>query len=211
MEKSNHFIERRGSGNLYQLLIPHEWSYNSQRTPMGKVLLERLTGGDRRSIGQANEIVKEVLRTPQLFTTLFEGLHDDNPLIRMRTADALEKITAQRPAWLAPYKYELLRLLAAPEQPEVRWHLIQMAPRLHLTLRERAKTISVLKNYLSDNSSIVKTSAMQTIAELAGNDEHLRTDTISLLERLVKTGTPAMKSRGRKLLKSFGIENPHTT
>lgn len=178
---------------------------------MSKILLEKLTGGDRRSIGQANEVVDEVLRTPQLFTTLFEGLHDDNPLIRMRTADALEKITAQRPAWLAPYKYELLRMLAAPEQPEVRWHLIQMAPRLHLTNRERTKTISVLKCYLSDDSSIVKTSAMQAIAELVGDDEHLRAETIRLLETLVKSGTPAMKSRGRKLLRNLGIENLHTT
>lgn len=182
----------------------------SQQTPMGKALLEKLTGRDRRSIGRVNEVVEEVLHTPQLFTTLFEGLHDENPLIRMRVADALEKITMQCPAWLSPYKYELLHLLNAPEQPEVRWHLIQMLPRLHLTLRERAKATSVLKGCLSDNSSIVKTSAMQAIAELAGDNEPLRAEAILLLEKLVKTGTPAMKSRGRKLLKNLGIEAPHT-
>ena len=174
-------------------------------------LLEKLAGGDRRSIGRANEVVDEVLNGPHLFETLFEGLHDDNPLIRMRAADALEKVTARHPGWLVPYKDRLLRRLAEPEIREVRWHLVQMTPRLPFSTRERIETITVLKCCLSDSSSIVKTTAMQAIADLAGDDDRLRAETIHLLERLVVVGTPAMKSRGRKLLKNFGIESPTPT
>jgi hypothetical protein len=174
-------------------------------------LVEKLAGGDRRSIGRANEVVDDVLHSPHLFETLIGGLHDDNPLIRMRAADALEKITVRHPDWLTPYKNTLLRHLAEPEMREVRWHLVQMAPRLPLTICERLKTITLLKSFLSDSSSILKASAMQAIADLVGDDDRLRAETSHLLEKLVLDGSPAMKSRGRKLLKSLGAESPNST
>jgi hypothetical protein len=169
------------------------------------MLLEKLAGGDRRSIGRSDEVVAEVLSTPRLFATLFGGLCAADPLVRMRAADALEKVTRRYPTWLAPYKNELLRQLASPEKCEVRWHLVQMAPRLPLTDRERSETQALLKCYLSDDSSIVKTSAMQALADLAGDDVQLRAEIIALLKKLVEVGTPAMKSRGRKLLGDFGV------
>lgn len=65
-------------------------------TQKGQPLLEKLLGGDRRSIGEANEVVGDVLRDPSLFGVVFESLLNDDPLIRMRAADAVEKITATR-------------------------------------------------------------------------------------------------------------------
>lgn len=58
-------------------------------------LLERVAGGDRRSIGRSNEVVAAVLHEPSLFGVLFGGLWKSDPLIRMRAADALEKITVR--------------------------------------------------------------------------------------------------------------------
>ena len=57
-------------------------------------ILKKLAGGDRRSIGRSNEIVAEVLRHPSRLSHLFEGLANDDPLVRMRAADAIEKISA---------------------------------------------------------------------------------------------------------------------
>jgi len=56
-------------------------------------LLSRLTGGDRRSIGRTGEVVAAVLGEPSLFGVLLSGLWSSDPLVRMRAADALEKIT----------------------------------------------------------------------------------------------------------------------
>jgi hypothetical protein len=178
---------------------------------MSNPLLASLTRGDRRSIGRSNEVVERVLGAPELFGALFEGLHNANPLVRMRTADALEKVSARHPNWLTPYKDDLLRFLGLPEQKEVRWHLVQMVARLPLNDHERAETLFVLKGYLSDDSSIVKTSTMQAIADLVASDERLHAETIRLFESLIREGTPAMKSRGRNLLKGFGIESPSPT
>jgi hypothetical protein len=41
---------------------------------------------------------------------------------------------------------------------------------------------------------------MQALADLAMGDEQLRGRVLPLLRELASTGTPAMRSRGRKLL-----------
>jgi hypothetical protein len=57
--------------------------------------------------------------------------------------------------------------------------------------------------YLSDESSIVKTFSMQALADLAARDGRLLAQVMPLIQRLTQTGTPAMKSRGRKLIKQW--------
>ncbi len=166
-------------------------------------LLQKLTGDDRRSIGKSNEVVAEVLTRPALFRLVFEGLLDDDPIIRMRAADAVEKITAKRPEYLRPYKKKLLRDVAGINQPEVRWHVALMIPRLRLTRNERAEALNLLVGFLQDKGSIVRAFAMQALADLAAQDVSLESQVIPMLQALTETGTPAMRARGRKLLESL--------
>lgn len=167
-------------------------------------LLARLTGGDRRSIGRADEVAALVLADPVLFDALWQGLGHADPLVRMRAADALEKVTRQRPGWLAPHKSNFLALLADAGQMEERWHLAQMAPRLPLTEMERDRVLDLLKGHLADRSSLVRVCAMQAIAELSAGDARRRDEAVRLIEDLTRRGTPAMKARGRKLLAWLG-------
>jgi hypothetical protein len=60
----------------------------------------------------------------------------ESPVLRMRAADAVEKISSQKPDLLKPFKSELLGLLFETDQKELRWHLAQMIPRLPLTKKE---------------------------------------------------------------------------
>jgi hypothetical protein len=75
-----------------------------------------------------------------------------------------------------------------------------MIPRLDLNQEERASVVARLIDYLNDKSNIVKTFSMQALADLAEKDTTLRVKVIPLLEELTRTGSSAMKSRGRKLL-----------
>ena len=75
-----------------------------------------------------------------------------------------------------------------------------MIPRLELTPKERAVAMDILFDYLRDRSSIVKTFAMQGLADLASKDCSLRGKILPLLEELTEIGTPAMRARGRNLL-----------
>jgi hypothetical protein len=134
---------------------------------------------------------------------LFDGMLSDDPIVRMRSADAVEKITAKHPAYLQPYKTELIQQVAKIEQQEVRWHVAQMMPRLELSNQERAVVVEILLGYLDDQSKIVKTFSMQALADLAEQAAVLRDRVIPLLEELTRTGSPAMRSRGRKLLEKL--------
>lgn len=163
-------------------------------------LLVQLTGGDRRSIGRSAEIVATVLAEPALFAVLFHGLLVNDPLIRMRAADAIEKITVLHPEYLAPHKTQLLQEVGPIAQQEVRWHVAQLLSRLELTADERHSAVNLLNTYLQDQSKIVKTFAMQALADIALVDAELRPSIVAQLEMLTRTGSPAMRSRGRKLL-----------
>lgn len=161
-----------------------------------------LSGGDRRSIGRSSDVVKLVLRAPRRFAELIECLWSADPIVRMRAADAAEKISAAQPELLKPYKTELLGLLAEAEQIELRWHLAQMIPRLPLTRGERRRAVDALQLYLEDRSSIVRTFALQALADLASNNPELRSQVREILEQSLRRGTAAMKARARLLLKA---------
>lgn len=170
-----------------------------RQSPMHPILA-MLQGGDRRSIGKSNEVVSMVLKEPTLFDALFSGMFVDDPLIRMRSADAVEKVTAIHPEYLASYKRALLKSLVKVEQPEVRWHVAPMLARLPLSKSEQAAVIHALTGYLNDRSSIVKTFAMQALYDLAERYKALRPIVLARIQEHVAIGTPAMKARGRKLL-----------
>jgi hypothetical protein len=166
----------------------------------GKDILTLLRGGDRREIGRSDEVAAIVSKKPALFPKLFRGLWSEDRLVRMRAADAIEKITRTSHDLLQPYKKELLGLMAESDEQEVRWHLAVMVPRVRLTPKERQLAVSLLNTYLEDRSSIVKTFALQGLADLAVRDESIRPQIIELLRESERNGTPAMRARSRKLL-----------
>ena len=83
-----------------------------------------------------------------------------------------------------------------------------MVPRLPLTAQQRRQATTLLLSYLDDRSSIVRTCSMQGLAELALAHPQLRPRIIPLLEGLTRDGTPAMRSRGRKLLARLKSSRP---
>lgn len=159
-----------------------------------------LQGGDRRTIGRADEVAAIVSGDPKLFPQLIGGLWSEDALVRMRAADAAEKVTRERGDLLQPYKKELLGLLSEARQQELRWHLAAMVPRLALTAKERQAAVAALNNYLEDRSSIVKTYALQGLADLAQTEPSIRPRVVEILREASRKGTPAMKARSRKLL-----------
>jgi HEAT repeat protein len=167
---------------------------------MVRDLLSRLAGGDRRSLGHADEVAATVMKNPRTFGALMSGLWDADPVVRMRAADAAEKVTRTKRELLRKYKKELLGLMAEETQIEARWHLALMVPRLDLNAKEKETAASLLRRYLEDRSAIVRTHALQGLADLAETDASMRPEVIELLCEAARTGTAAMKARSRKLL-----------
>lgn len=163
-------------------------------------LVAKLQGTDGRSIGRSEEVVGDVLADPGQLRVVFDAMLVPDPVVRVRAADAVQKITRRRPDLLQGLENRVLFDLAATGQPEVRWHVAQLAARLALTPPQRARAITMLRGLIDDDSRIVRTCAMRALADLAEHDEQMRRWVRPLLAELTRTGTPAMRSRGRKLL-----------
>lgn len=162
-----------------------------------------LEGGDRRSLGRAEEVLAIVKRDPGKIGVLMRCLWDSDPRVAMRAADVMEKFSRQRASLLQRYKRELLGLAAETTQQQLRWHLAVTIPRLQLTVAECERFAGILQNYLDDRSSIVKTFAMQGVLDLIRQAPDMREQVTELIRSLTRTGTAAMRARGRDLLKQL--------
>jgi hypothetical protein len=163
-------------------------------------LIALLSGGDRRSIGRAAEALAILEANPECLGRLIDMLSLPDAVLRMRAADVAEKFTRARPGALRPYKQQLLDHAGMATQPQVRWHLALMFPRLDLTPEEADYVFAILCRYLTDPSRIVRTFAMQGLADLALRETCLIARVLLVIEENTAHGTPAMQSRGRKLL-----------
>jgi HEAT repeat protein len=159
-----------------------------------------LTGGDRRSIGRVDEVVAFAGHSASKIGALVDCLWDEDARVRMRAADALEKISRKQASALQPHQKELMALARTTTQKEVRWHLAVMLPRLRLTQVESERVAEILESYLEDRSSIVKTCAMQGLVELSEQCTSLRPLADEIVRAATRSGTAAMRARGRKLL-----------
>ena len=107
-------------------------------------VLQKLSGGDLRSIGRANEVVEDVLKDQKLFAVVFKGMLNEDPIIRMRSADVIEKVSSQHPEYLQPFKTQLINEISRIEQKEVRWHVAQMFSYLKIDSKERDRIVDIL-------------------------------------------------------------------
>ena len=159
-----------------------------------------LRGGDRRSIGRADRVAEIVADNKSLFPRLIAGMWNQAGLVKMRAADAAEKVSREQPKLLQPFKKALLGLMGEAEEQEVRWHLAAMIPRLELDADERRFAVARFKEYLEDRSSIVKTFALEGLWEISRSDPEARVDVIELLREATRSGTAAMKARSQEIL-----------
>ena len=166
-----------------------------------QAIIDKLRGGDRRSIGRATEVVREIEDNPALFKAVFTGLFDDEPVVRMRSADVIEKVTQGGPELLKGYTSKVISILATAEQQEICWHMAQIAPRLQCNTAQEDEIVELLKKQLSHKSKIVQASALEALATIAGRSPERIGEIFALVTVHQETGSPAVQARARKVLK----------
>ena len=89
----------------------------------------------------------------------------------------------------------------------MRWHLAVMVPGLALNSNERLRAIWLLNNCLQDRSSIVRTFALQGLADLAHDETNtsIRCTVIVILRDAGRSGTPAMRPAVASCCMSFSV------
>lgn len=163
-------------------------------------LLSELTGGDTRSIGMADKVVLLVNQQPELIDLIFQGMNSNDPVLCMRCADVLEKVTRNKPQLLIDYKQNLLEIFFNTTQIQVCWHVTQMLPRLPLSETQIKQVIRQLLVNTNHRSRLVKTMSMQALVDLAFIHPTYKHEIKQHIQELIVIGSPAMKVRGRKLL-----------
>ncbi len=166
---------------------------------------KRLDGGDLRSIGEGNLVLKDLKKDPSLFNEVFTCLYSDKPVVRMRSADIIEKFTSRHPEYLHSYKDKLLHEISTFNQKEVRWHICKIIPRLELNKNEIDHAFILFKKFLEDTSSIVRTFAIQGLFDLARLNKNLLPEAKTIINSCLKNGSPAMKSRAKKLISRISL------
>jgi hypothetical protein len=160
--------------------------------------------------GRVCQVVEWIADAPRRVPALIELMWDDDAGVASRAADVLERITRDpSPAMLRAvgvYKEEILGLLSDARFPKLRWNLALTIPRVRLTVPECRRVMAVLRTWLDDPSSIIKTTALHAMADLTLQDPACLPEVLDLLRMAGRSGTPAMRARSRILLKA--LERP---
>ncbi len=170
------------------------------RVPPVNTFASLLSGGDPRKLHGVASVIDDVLHDPGRFGEVVACLADDDAVVRMRAADAAEKVTRDAPELLQAHVAMMVELASRTEQPSIRWHLAQMIPRATLDPNQQRTAIAAFRRYLDDKSAIVKVTALQALADLAQRDPSLRRMVIPAIRNAMESGTAAVRSRGERLL-----------
>lgn len=167
-------------------------------------IYDLLKGNDLRSIGKSDEVISLVTSDPVLFDEVFDGIFHQDKVVRARCADAAEKVTKKFPSYIQKKKAVILKNLGKFEQKEVVWHIALMLGYLNLTKKELDTAFSQLNKWMNESTSIiVKVACMQTLADHAMKNEKLIARVRFEIEKQMVNGAPAIKARGRHLIKAF--------
>ncbi len=169
-------------------------------------LAVRLARGDHRGEGDAASVAAEIAANPGALPDLVACLFSRNATVRMRAADALERLSRGHGAWLDPYGERLLTEAAAIDQVELRWRLVQILPRLTLNDDQRRRALRLLSDWFETSPSrIVRSSALQAVVDLAERDADLRATAADMLGRAMRSGVPSLAARARRILNPFEV------
>lgn len=164
-------------------------------------ILRMLSKGDLRTTGASEEVINMALRDNSVVRLVVQGLKDDDPGIKMRSADVLEKIGSIEPQLLQPYKKTFLSVASKSAQQEVQWHMAQIISYLKLTPKEFEFARDILLRYYTQSiSNIVKAFSLTALANLSNRSDDLKPMIKTLLDKAVKSGTPSIKARAKKIL-----------
>lgn len=162
-------------------------------------------GGKANSLGRADEVTQAVLADQSRIEELYICLSDDNPWVRMRAIDSLEKICRLHPDWIEPYIDRLNQDFASSEQASIQWHIAQIYGEVILTDSQQDFAINWLQDRLStsDVDWIVAANSMKTLAQFVNDGTVKSSALIPLLKVQQNHKSNAVKKRADKLLKFY--------
>lgn len=163
-------------------------------------LLSRLTGGDLRSDGKADEVAETIVKDTTLLPLLLEGLHEPSHIVRARSAHALEKISRTCPELVTGAIGQLIESALHDDIPMVRWHMAMIFGYLSYTNDECDTIFSVLYTLLQDESVLVRSWAIVSLCILGTTFEREKGRIVEKIISLQDDESKAIQSKVQKAL-----------
>ena len=160
-----------------------------------------LSGGDPRSLRGVPEVISLAAGDAAAFEALFMCLFNGDEIVRMRAADALEKIARVQPGRFVAYRRRLLRDAARIDQASVQWHLAQILGEIELSEAERARAVTILRRNLERYDDwLVINLTLEALTHFAHDDPQLRAELIPILRAHRGSRRKSTATRAAKLL-----------
>lgn len=167
---------------------------------------DMLTGGHPNSLGHTIEVVNTVLADQTKLEELYNCYFSDDEVVRLRTSNAIKRVSREKPDWLVPYIDKLIGSIAKIDQPSTQWTLANLFETLASNMtpvqKNRAKEI-LKKNLESHDDWIVLNNTMQTLGAWAAKDTTLQEWLSPRLERLSADSRKSVAGRAKKLLQAL--------
>jgi HEAT repeat protein len=163
-------------------------------------LRDLLTGGDRRSVAQAEEALAIARQDRKAVNELARLTTDPDPLVASRSLDVLEKLVHEVPEWVEPHRMVFLHNVDH-EYWEARLQCARAIPLLNWNPNERIKLIKSLRQRIDDDQKFVRCWALDSFAQLVGDDTDLREELDRHLASFLNSGVPSMVARARAIVK----------
>ncbi len=164
-----------------------------------------LTGGHPNSLGRTVEVVDILLDTRTRLAELFDCYRNSDEVVRLRTSNALKRITRVKPEWIAPCLDRLINEVANIDQASTQWTLATLFQLLEADMSpfQKKQARHIMQNNLAFHGDwIVLNTTMQTLAEWAASDAGLKSWLLPQLDRLEgdKRGSVSRKAAKMKTL-----------
>lgn len=166
-----------------------------------------LSGGTRTSVGDADRVIRELLRDPAGLDEIYNLFLDEDPVVAMRSSYVAMRVAEQNPESVKPFSHTLLTNLENYTQQEVRWHVPQLLVHLDLSKTQKKRAYDVVMRWAeTDKSKIVGYYGFQAAADLAETDPDLLDDFIPRIREANKVGAKSIQNRCKKIAKQLKIE-----
>jgi HEAT repeat protein len=164
---------------------------------------EWLTGGDLRSDGASNEVAALVKGQLDLLPDLLAALESDDPVVRGRAADALEKVARDHPHAVLPHLDFLIDLSLHADIPMVRWHLAMLLGHVSGDSAARRRIRPALLRLLDDESVFVASWAIASLCLVAYLDPTTAEECVQAIGHLQDSPSIALRTRARKAVQGL--------
>jgi hypothetical protein len=163
---------------------------------------EMLAGGHPNSLGKTIEVVDLVLADPAQLGDLYDCYFSTDEVVRLRTSNAIKRISREHPEWLVPYIDKFITEISTINQASIQWTLADLFQTLaiFMSATQQERALKILQHNLETATDwIVLNNTIETLGDWAQQDLELKKWLLPHLDRLSSDTRKSVAGRAKKI------------